>query len=83
MHYIYILYSKKLNKYYIGSTAAVEARLNQHNNGEVKFTSRGIPWILKYQEEFADRTSAMKREYQIKSKKSRKYIEWVIAGKNS
>jgi putative endonuclease len=80
MYYVYILYSEKLDKSYIGSSADIEFRLWQHNNKKVKFTSRGIPWVLKYQESFADRNSAMKREYQIKSKKSRKYIEWLIAG---
>jgi putative endonuclease len=78
MFYTYILYSEKLNKFYIGSTENVEKRLAQHNNGNVKFTSRGIPWILKYTETYQDRTTAMKREYEIKGKKSRKYIEWII-----
>ena len=78
MFFVYLLYSKKLDKFYIGSTSDIEVRLAQHNNQEVKFTSRGTPWILKYFESFPDRTSAMKREFQIKAKKSRKYIEWLI-----
>jgi putative endonuclease len=81
MFYTYILYSEKLNKFYIGSTEDVEIRFKQHNDGKVKFTSRGIPWIVKYTEAHPDRTTAMKREYEIKRKKSRKYIEWIIDSK--
>ena len=81
MFYTYILYSERLDKFYIGSTENVENRLVQHNIGAVKFTSRGIPWLLKHTEVHPDRTSAMKREYEIKRKKSRKYIEWIIAQK--
>jgi putative endonuclease len=81
MFYTYILYSRKLNKFYIGSTENVETRIEQHNTGEVKFTSRGIPWEIKHREAFPDRTAAMKREYEIKRKKSRKYIEWLIDSK--
>jgi putative endonuclease len=79
MYYLYILYSEKLNKYYVGSTQSIEERVRQHNSGEVHFTSRGIPWKLCYVEELPDRTSVMKREYEIKRKKSRRYIEWLIS----
>ena len=79
MFYTYILYSNKLNKFYVGSAENVDIRKKQHNDGQVKFTSRGIPWEIKYIEVFPDRTSAMKREYEIKRKKSRKYIEWLIS----
>ena len=78
MFYTYILFSAKLNKFYVGSAENTEFRLKQHNAGEVTYTSRGIPWEIKYTEAFHDRTSAMKREYEIKRKKSRKYIEWLI-----
>jgi putative endonuclease len=79
----YVLYSGKLNKFYVGSTENVEIRLEQHNSGSVKFTSRGMPWVIKYTEEHPDRISAMKREYEIKRKKSRKYLEWIIGSKNN
>lgn len=46
MFYTYILYSVSLNKYYKGHTNNIEARLKKHNRGEVKYTSKGIPWKL-------------------------------------
>ncbi len=80
--YVYILYSLKLDKYYTGSTEDVHLRLNQHNIGRSKFTKSGIPWLLKYVDEFDTRKEAVKREYEIKSKKSRSYIEGLFKGKN-
>jgi putative endonuclease len=54
-------------------------RLYEHNIGHSKFTSTGIPWELKWQEDFASLQEAKRRELQIKKMKSRKYIEGLIA----
>jgi len=43
------------------------------------FTSKTNDWQLKYTEIFANRKQAISREREIKNKKSRKYIEWLIA----
>jgi len=75
---MYIIYSELRDRYYIGSTGNIETRLKTHNEGNVKSTKYGIPWILVYSEEFETKTYALKREFQIKRKKSRKYIEWLI-----
>ena len=48
---MYILYSAKLNKYYIGACTDFDSRLYEHNIGHSKFTSLGVPWILRYKEE--------------------------------
>jgi putative endonuclease len=76
---MYILYSEKLNKYYIGACIDISRRLLQHNNGHTKFTSTGVPWKLVYTEEYDSLEAAKKRELQIKKMKSRKYIETLIA----
>ena len=78
MHYTYILFSSSINKYYIGYTVNLELRLERHNSGWGKFSSKGIPWELVYYEKFLTKSDAMKREYEIKSMKSRKYIENLI-----
>jgi putative endonuclease len=75
MPFTYILYAKKINKYYIGACIDLKRRLYEHNIGHSKFTSTGTPWILKYTEEFVTLTEAKKREAAIKKMKSRKYIE--------
>ena len=78
-YFVYILQSKKNNKFYIGFSDDVERRLSQHNAGRNKSTKSGVPWELRYQEEFDDRKKAMNREKEIKDKKSKKYIEWLIS----
>jgi putative endonuclease len=76
--YVYIIYSQKLNKYYIGYSTDLEKRLTEHNSSKSSFTAKASDWVLKYSESFSNRESAMKREKEIKSKKSRKYLEWLI-----
>jgi len=78
MPYTYILYSVKLNKYYVGSCVNLDIRMRQHNLGHSKFTSVGIPWVVVYIEEYAILLEARRRELQIKQMKSRKYIENLI-----
>jgi putative endonuclease len=79
MYYTYILYSPSIDKYYIGYTQNLEVRLERHNSGWGKFSSRGIPWKLVYKEEFEVKSDAITREREIKREKSRKYIEGLIS----
>ena len=78
MFYAYIIFSQKLNKFYIGSTNDLQRRLQDHNRGKTSFAKQGLPWQLKYWEEFASRKEAVKREMEIKKRKDRKYIEKLI-----
>ena len=78
MPFTYIIFSEKLNKYYVGACTELDRRLHEHNIGHSKFTSLGIPWILKHKEEFSSLQEAKKREMEIKKMKSRKYIESLI-----
>jgi putative endonuclease len=79
MFFIYIIYSSKWDKYYVGSCNDLEIRMLQHNGGRNISTKHGVPWVLKYSESFTTRAEAMQREKEIKNKKSRKYIEWLIS----
>ena len=79
MCYCYILYSEKLDKYYIGSTDNLEGRLQRHNTSNHGFTSTGKPWEIKYFESFEDKSLALKREVQLKNWKNRKALEELIA----
>ncbi len=78
MWYVYILYSKPIDKYYTGYTEDLDWRLERHNFGWGKYSSRGIPWELVYKEEYNTKSEAIKRENEIKSWKSRKMIEDLI-----
>ncbi len=74
----YILYSDRLDKYYIGSTQDIDERLRRHNLGLNKYTKTGTLCNIVYSQESATRSEAMSKEKKIKAKKSRKYIEWLI-----
>ena len=78
MYKVYIIYSKQVDQYYTGQTSNLENRLNNHNNSGSKSTKKASDWILKYYEEFQTRGEAIKRESEIKKKKSRKFIERLI-----
>jgi len=47
MHYLYILYSHRLDQYYTGHSYDVDKRFEKHNFGKSKATKRGVPWNLK------------------------------------
>ncbi|MCF8450917.1 MAG: GIY-YIG nuclease family protein [Taibaiella sp.] len=79
MPFVYIIYSTKVNKYYVGACTNLERRLYEHNIGHSTFTSTGIPWELRYTESFNTLAEAKKRESEIKKMKSRSYIEKLIA----
>jgi putative endonuclease len=76
--YVYILYSQSKDKYYTGFTHDITTRLFKHNAGATPSTRRGRPWKIVYYEFFATKHEAILRESDIKSTKSRKYIEKLI-----
>ncbi|MFK8036779.1 MAG: GIY-YIG nuclease family protein [Crocinitomicaceae bacterium] len=79
MYYSYILYSKSLDKYYVGHTQNLNERLNRHNRSGSKYTSRGQPWEIAYHETFDSKELAYERERQIKGWKSKKMIIKLIS----
>jgi putative endonuclease len=77
-YYVYILYSQSKDRYYTGYSHNPDERLIEHNLGATTSTRPGRPWILVYTEKSEDKSSAIKREAEIKRMKSRKYIENLI-----
>ncbi len=80
MHYnTYILYSKILDKYYVGITADnLAERLRRHNSNHKGFTGKANDWEIVYVENFCSKTDSHKREKEIKNWKSRVKIEELI-----
>ncbi len=78
MFSVYIIYSHKLDKYYIGYSSDVEDRLHKHNSKSKGFSSLGRPWIMVYTECFEIKKDAMAREKQLKSWKNRGRLESLI-----
>jgi putative endonuclease len=79
MYTLYILHSKKLDRYYVGFTNDLSRRLTEHNRIKGKYTDCGIPWDLVYTEIFNIKKDAMAREKFIKSMKSKKFITELVA----
>ena len=80
MYSIYILYSEKADKYYVGQSNDVDRRLEEHNTSlRNTYTSKYRPWrIAKVFEVGASLGKARKIENHIKRQKSRKYIQALI-----
>ena len=72
---VYILYSKKYNKKYIGYTSQLIARFHSHNELSRKgYTVRYRPWIVLHVEFFRLKKEAMAREKFLKSGQGREWI---------
>ena len=90
MFCVYILYSEKLNRFYIGTTDNAERRLAEHNNTAYtdSFTTRGIPWKMFLIIDNLHSKQAYDIERYLKRMKSSAYIkklktnpqivEWII-----
>lgn len=77
MFYTYILHNSEIDRFYIGSTSNIEARIEDHNikNHKTKYTRKQAgEWKLVYKEEFINKTDSIKREREIKRWKSKKMI---------
>jgi putative endonuclease len=75
MFYVYILYSKSQDIFYVGQTEDLKCRLAQHNSNFYKdsYTSQANDWELFYHIDCDSRKQAMKIEKHIKSMRKRLY----------
>ncbi len=80
MWFLYILYSEKIDKYYIGITGDIEKRIEFHNRMGKGWTAKGRPWKIKFTKEFQNRKDAQFWERKIKKLKRRDIIETIISG---
>jgi len=78
-YYVYILYSQTIDQFYVGHTENLDDRIFRHNNSGSKSAKKAKDWVVRYTEKFGSRQEAMRRELNIKNKKSRKYIEWLVS----
>lgn len=70
-----------VNKFYVGYTGDdIMERLRRHNSNHKGYTGTYSDWEIMYTEIYPTQQEALLREKAIKSKKSRKYIEMLVAG---
>ena len=77
-YFVYIIQSEKDGSFYVGSTQDLDERLSRHNQGRSQYTKTKRPWKLAYFEEYPNRSSAVRRENQIKRRKDKDYIEELV-----
>jgi putative endonuclease len=64
---VYILYSQKDHKLYVGCTSNIQSRLKRHQSGNVPATANRRPVDLIHTEQFESKTDAFTREHFLKS----------------
>jgi putative endonuclease len=79
MHVVYILYSSKLERNYIGYTSDLEVRLEYHKTSNAdKFTGKAQDWVLLHKIDCQSKAQGLAIEKHIKSMKSKSYIQNLI-----
>ena len=73
--FVYILFSEKRSRYYVGQTTDIDKRLKRHNRGIVPSTRGGIPWKLVLQIPVNSRSKAMQLEKRIKKRGAKRFID--------
>jgi len=83
-HFVYIIYSKSSDKFYIGETMNVAERIMQHNSGFYKsaFSKQTNDWKLFWSTECNSSSQALRLEKFIKNMKSRKFIYKIKENQN-
>jgi len=74
----YVLRSQSTGRFYVGHTENLTKRIFEHNDQRTLSIKNRGPWELCYSEAFETRSEASRRERQIKSMKSRHYIEALV-----
>lgn len=74
-HYVYVLYSSKDGKFYIGYTQNLSRRLTEHNAG-MNFSTKGrTPFRLIYAEAGLQKEDAIRRERYLKTTQGRRLLK--------
>ncbi len=83
MYHMYVLYSPRFNKIYIGFSGDVRNRLLIHNDSRnTGWTAHYQPWELFYTEEYTTKSEAMKREKQLKTSRGRAFVWEMISNRD-
>jgi putative endonuclease len=80
-HFVYILYSAKLDRYYVGESEDPGRRLREHviHRYVGAATAKAVDWELRIAMPCSDRSHARRLEQWIKSQKSRLVVERILS----
>ena len=76
--WVYVLQSETTGRHYVGITADLRRRLQEHKTGQSRSTRGGGPWKLVYTEEYTDHSLAREREKSLKSGQGREYLKDLL-----
>jgi len=75
---VYVLFSKKDFKFYIGYTTNLEERIKDHNKGGTKSTSSRRPLELVFCEFYKSELDARRREKYFKTTAGKKTLKLML-----
>ena len=73
-YYVYVLQSERDPQQYIGFTADLKKRLQQHQRGESFATAPRRPFTLAYYEACRSKEDALRREEYLKHSEGRRFL---------
>lgn len=76
-YFVYVLYTEKFDKYYVGQTNDIEARFERHNKGLVNSTTPYIPYCLIFVIQKGSRAEALELEKKIKNLSKKRILEFI------
>ena len=68
-YFVYALWSEQARRFYVGISENPQWRLEQHNQGLTKWSSRFRPWTLVYEERYETYRLARTQELELKRQK--------------
>lgn len=75
MYYVYVLFSEKDQKLYIGYSSDLRKRIERHLKGQVEITKSRLPLKLVYYEAFIDELAARQQELFYKTGQGRRVLK--------
>ncbi|PIR91180.1 excinuclease ABC subunit C [bacterium (Candidatus Gribaldobacteria) CG10_big_fil_rev_8_21_14_0_10_37_46] len=78
MFYVYVLQSLKDKKLYIGYSADLKRRLEEHKTGGSVSTKKRLPFKLLYYEAHTNKEDARRREKYFKTEKGKSTIRQML-----
>jgi putative endonuclease len=78
MYSVYVLYSLKDDKLYIGFSSKLVSRINDHLNGFSKSTRHRRPLVLIFCEYYLSKKDAMRREKYFKTTDGKRTLRLML-----
>jgi putative endonuclease len=75
---VYVLYSLKDKKFYIGSTSNLKQRLTTHFHGQSESTAVRRPFQLLFCEYFLSKKDVLRREKYFKTNPGKKSLKLIL-----